>query len=358
MTSPEFYEGQEIYGSEPTLSEIKSVIADYFDFENRDMKNYPITEDESTIINKNFSEQEQKEIFGMTFTNYASKEIIVNDGDYEVKYIITYVPTGDWTDTYNLSINRYSDEFGGSQHSVMKILSKSEAERMFNKVNESNAEDMYRFFANSPTHQKKLFEEGGSTYASGGGVNNDNYASGGAIGLSKKEKSIIDDRLDYYYENNEYTKDVDILVDFVIEGGEIDASKYNEIKKYIKSNFESGGGVEYSKGGRAGKRRTKNYNYIPNRMIQSVEVKKGRKVTEIDGDNVLDGVYVKGKVKFAGGGHLESDKENQVRSNLVDGRIEMNTLKEIIGCEPNYPNQIVGSIKLEKCFLLPYYRLA
>ena len=40
MTSPEFYEGQEIYGSEPTLSEIKSVIADYFDFENRDMKNF------------------------------------------------------------------------------------------------------------------------------------------------------------------------------------------------------------------------------------------------------------------------------------------------------------------------------
>ena len=62
--------------------------------------------------------------------------------------------------------------------------------------------------------------------------------------------------------------------------------------------------------------------------------------------------------KFEAGGHLESDKENQVRSNLVDGRIEMNTLKEIMGCEPNYPTQIIGSIKLEKCFLLPYYRLA
>jgi hypothetical protein len=163
----------------------------------------------------------------------------------------------------------------------------------------------------------------------------------------KSYKRVIAEQNDYYLK----TKDA-----WYKELSEAEASgnlaRYNVLLKMINEAFryESGGGV--------GKRRTKNYNYIPNRMIQSVEVKKGRKVTEIDGDNVLDGVYVRGKVKFAGGGMTESDKENQVRSNLVDGRIEMNTLKEIMGCEPNYPNQIIGSIKLEKCFLLPYYRLA
>jgi hypothetical protein len=80
-----------------------------------------------------------------------------------VEYIITLVPTGDWTDTYNLIIDRYSDEFGGSSHSVMKILSKIEAERMFEKVNESNAEDMYRIFAKMPTHKNKKFAGGGKT---------------------------------------------------------------------------------------------------------------------------------------------------------------------------------------------------
>ena len=78
-----------------------------------------------------------------------------------VEYRVNIVPTGDWTDTYNLSVDMYSDEYGGSTHSVMKILSKSEAERMFNKANESNIEDMYRIFAKKPTHKNKKFANGG-----------------------------------------------------------------------------------------------------------------------------------------------------------------------------------------------------
>lgn len=90
--------------------------------------------------------------------NWRSKHKIINNN---VEYRVDLVPTGDWTDTYNLSIDRYSDEFGGSAHSVMQILSKSEAERMFNKANESNIEDMYRIFAEKPTHKNKKFANGG-----------------------------------------------------------------------------------------------------------------------------------------------------------------------------------------------------
>ena len=78
------------------------------------------------------------------------KQIILNN-DYEVKYNIKYIPTGDWTDTYNLSISRYSDEFNGSQHSVMKILSEQETKRIFNEINEYNVEEIYRTFKNKTT---------------------------------------------------------------------------------------------------------------------------------------------------------------------------------------------------------------
>jgi len=89
----------------------------------------------------------------------VGKEKTVNSKN--VEYIISLVPTGDFTNTYNLSICRYSDEFGGSNHCVMQILSKSEAEIMFQKVNESNAENMYRILAKIPTHKNKNYAKGG-----------------------------------------------------------------------------------------------------------------------------------------------------------------------------------------------------
>lgn len=60
---------------------------------------------------------------------------------------------------------------------------------------------------------------------------------------------------------------------------------------------------------------------------------------------------------FDYGGSAMTD-ENVVRENLSNGEIHCDILTEIIGCKPQYPNQIVGSIKLEKCFLRPYYRIA
>lgn len=49
--------------------------------------------------------------------------------------------------------------------------------------------------------------------------------------------------------------------------------------------------------------------------------------------------------------------EIKVKENLNNGIICINKLSRIIGKKPDYPFQIVGSIKLTKCFLKPYYRV-
>lgn len=53
----------------------------------------------------------------------------------------------------------------------------------------------------------------------------------------------------------------------------------------------------FAKGGKLN-----NYKYVPNRMIQAVEVERNGRETEIDGANVIDGIYVKKGVKFEHGG--------------------------------------------------------
>ena len=62
----------------------------------------------------------------------------------------------------------------------------------------------------------------------------------------------------------------------------------------------------YKKGGNLKKKA----NYVPNYMVQSVEVERKGKTTDIDGANVLDGVYVKKGVKFAKGGDLANMPES------------------------------------------------
>ena len=59
---------------------------------------------------------------------------------------------------------------------------------------------------------------------------------------------------------------------------------------------------------------------------------------------------------FKNGGEV-SEQELMVKNNLVDGEISSESLKQIVGCELSYPYQIVGAIKLEKCFMRPYYKL-
>lgn len=54
---------------------------------------------------------------------------------------------------------------------------------------------------------------------------------------------------------------------------------------------------------------------------------------------------------------LVKSKESKVREGLRNGEISMELLKRIIGFEPEYPTQFVGSIKLTKCFLRPFYKI-
>ena len=56
--------------------------------------------------------------------------------------------------------------------------------------------------------------------------------------LKKDEIKMIDDRIEYYFENNDYVEDPEILFSFVIETGEFDISKNKEIKQYIKNNLK------------------------------------------------------------------------------------------------------------------------
>ena len=71
------------------------------------------------------------------------------------------------------------------------------------------------------------------------------------------------------------------------------------------------------------------------------------------------------KNKFSKGGGVDGQMdygsdltdESTVRGNITNGEIHCDTLTEIIGCEPNYPCHNVGSLKLTKCFLRPYYKI-
>jgi len=92
--------------------------------------------------------------------------------------------------------------------------------------------------------------------------------------------------------------------------------------------------TNYKDGGRV-----KKYNYVPNRMIQAMEVERNGKTTEIDGANILDGIYVKGKVKFADGGMAVAD--------------EVKSMKEMMDSCYTYGGLDKGSYNYER-YILPY----
>jgi hypothetical protein len=77
--------------------------------------------------------------------NVLEKNYVLNSDikNFQVEYEIGVFPSGK-KDSHNLIITRYSDELGGSQKSVLKILSKSEAKRIFNEINKSNVKDFFQ----------------------------------------------------------------------------------------------------------------------------------------------------------------------------------------------------------------------
>ena len=55
--------------------------------------------------------------------------------------------------------------------------------------------------------------------------------------LTEIEKNIVDDRVEYFFENNNYIPSSEELCDFVMVGGEIEETKLYHIKKYLEDNL-------------------------------------------------------------------------------------------------------------------------
>jgi hypothetical protein len=78
--------------------------------------------------------------------------------------------------------------------------------------------------------------------------------------------------------------------------------------------------------------------------------------------------WIKNNLKsegFANGGGVEDynyygsmTDESVVMQNCSNGEIHCDILEEIIGSKPEYPYQQVGSIRLQKCYLRPYYKIS
>lgn len=81
---------------------------------------------------------------------------------------------------------------------------------------------------------------------------------------------------------------------------------------------------------------------------------KGRKY-EFGGNVDLD-IYPDEDLRYTNR-KIKKSKETLVRENIYNGEIQEYILKTIIGKTPEYPYEIVGSLKLTKCFLRPYYKI-
>lgn len=67
LEKPEYYEGSYIGKKEPTKADKETVIADYYDLPNREIKLHP---EEKKEIKKNFSDKEQRRIFGFNIKGF------------------------------------------------------------------------------------------------------------------------------------------------------------------------------------------------------------------------------------------------------------------------------------------------
>lgn len=89
-------------------------------------------------------------------------------------------------------------------------------------------------------------------------------------------------------------------------------------------------------------------------------LKKHYMMPEIPDNYIYDAkiVNVKEASVFASGGELGAESlDNRLSRKIENNEIKVKDLIDIIGREPNYPNEYVGNYKLEKCFLRPFYRL-
>jgi hypothetical protein len=115
-------------------------------------------------------------------------------------------------------------------------------------------------------------------------------------------------KLEFLYQN--FTPEITPRGQEILRG-----KAWNFLPKNVKIKFEAkyANVEDYAKGGNLKKKA----NYVPNYMVQSVEVERKGKTTDIDGANVLDGVYVKKGVKFANGGDLADMPESFPETDMM-----------------------------------------
>lgn len=114
------------------------------------------------------------------------------------------------------------------------------------------------------------------------------------------------------------------------------------------------------------KARKRVFNNVVKKVAQKIghgaaTLKKHYMMPELADNYIYDAeiIDVKNAGIYASGGKLGTESLNKrVLNRLNDkNQISIKELIEIIGREPNYPNEYVGELKLQKCFLLPYYKL-
>lgn len=93
-------------------------------------------------------------------------------------------------------------------------------------------------------------------------------------------------------------------------------------------------------------------NYVPNRMINEVEVERNGKVTFVDGANILDGVYVKKGVKYEDGGQMNEtfpDVDGEDNMSFMAGgkvgKMKLKTIADLVANEKAVKDFLTKKIK-------------
>lgn len=114
------------------------------------------------------------------------------------------------------------------------------------------------------------------------------------------------------------------------------------------------------------KQRRTVFNKVAKQVAQKIghgtaTLKKHYMMPELADNYIFDSeiINVKEATVFASGGELGTESlEKRVKNRLNDeNKITTKDLIEIVGREPNYPNEYIGGLKLQKCFLINFYRL-
>ncbi len=191
------------------------------------------------------------------------------------------------------------------------------------KMEEGGEMGSYDFIANVYEHGSVVDGE----YANGGGVGKLNY---------DKDIEVVEDEQELYRKG------------WNVSRTGLDLERANKVWSWAKDDTSGydwvGGG--YSQEPRLFKDKKGNYILAYKKYDWASDRYKGDKFS--NGGGVED--------NFDYGSDLTD--EAMVKQNLMNGEISCETLTKIIGCQPSYPYQVVGAIKLEKCYLRPYYKLA